>query len=390
MIKNLLLYFFFLLFFQTFQNRISAQPANDGKCGAVPITVGAGCTNGDNTGATTTGEGLSTPSCFSGNPSNYSTSVWYSFTATDDSISINFGDGTLGTQSMGAVYSSSDNTCTGTFTEVGCAKGGNEVELLGLVNGNTYFLLVDGSGNNVGTFCVSSYETPPPPPPVGTCSNPRDLQVAGDCNNIAGVQYDEQNNIISTNLTTGGDGGANASGYGNPEGLDGACAGSDAGQDAYWVRFTGSVTNTGTTSTETFITNPGTNSLDYALYRKPLCTATCIVSCPDLCSNLVPVACYTIAAGGTQEIVVSKDSTYMLMITNTSSNTTTTRNACLTSDVTLVPSNNACANATAITANVNYVMSTGNASVDGKLCSGSVENNIWAKWTVPGTWTGSA
>jgi len=62
--------------------------ANDDICSAATLTVGGGCVGGDNTGGST--EGLSTPSCWSGPPTNYSDSEWFSFVATDDSMTINF------------------------------------------------------------------------------------------------------------------------------------------------------------------------------------------------------------------------------------------------------------------------------------------------------------
>src|SRR4051812_42972888 len=83
-----------------------AAPPNDNCAQAVTLTVGV-CVNGDNTGGTT--EGMSVPSCWAGNANNYSHSVWYNFVATDDSLSINIGDGTqgttwLGTRTLTAVY----------------------------------------------------------------------------------------------------------------------------------------------------------------------------------------------------------------------------------------------------------------------------------------------
>ncbi|MBL4654435.1 MAG: SprB repeat-containing protein [Bacteroidia bacterium] len=368
-------------------NIVLSQPANDDLCSSVGLTVGGGCVNGDNTGATT--EGLTLPSCFSGNPSNYSHSVWYSFTATDDSITVNFGDGTLGIQVLGVVYGSSDNTCTGTLTELGCKKGG-EIKLTGLILGDTYFIMVDGFGTNEGTFCISIYETPPPPPPVGTCDNPRDLFAAGDCNNIAGTQYDEQNNIIWTNTSSGDDDGSTAAGYGNQEGYDGGCADSDLAQNAYWVRFTATVTSAGANSSKTFIDNAGPNTLDYTLFKSAPCTPTACTPCPSPCANLQEVACYSVASGGSQEITVEKDTVYYVMITNSDPNTSDLRYMCLRSGTQFTPPNDDCANGEIATAGVEYTSTNANASPDGSLCSGSTENNVWFSWTAPAGWDTTA
>ena len=344
-----------------------AQPSNDDCANAISITVGAGCTMGDVTSATT--EGLSTPSCWNGPPSNYSTSVWYSFVATSDSISVNFGDGTLGTNVLMVAYS---GTC-GSLTEIGCTKGG-EIELIGLdeTTPQTYYVMVDGQGANEGTFCISTYITPPPPPPIGTCENPRDMQVASDCNNIGGTQYDGQNNIISTDLATGGDGGADATGYGNPENLESGCGGTSTSADAYWVRFEA------TASSQTF-NNGGGDALDYAVY-----------SGAD-CSSLTEVSCTTINGGGSTTISgLSAGTVYYVMITSTA---TTQRYLCITSSTEYTNPYDNCSNALAISANSLYNLNNANSSDDGgvgDLCSGSVENSIWIKWTTPATWTGDA
>ena len=333
-----------------------AQPANNTCAGAINITVGAGCTSGTVVGATT--EGLSTPSCWGGNPSNYSTSVWYTFSATDDSITINFGDGTLGAQALGVVYTS----CAGT-TELGCAKGSAEIELTGLTVGSTYYIMVDGAGTNTGTFCISAYETPPPPPPLGTCANPRTLYPASDCNNTSGLQYDEQNNIISTSGST--DGGASMSGttYTNST-YDASCAGSDVGQQSYWVEFIAAAPS------QTF-QNLGSAALDYAVY-----SGTCA-------TGLTAMSCTSINGGSSATISgLTANTKYMVMITPTSTSSTTTAYLCITGTAYVNPDDD-CGTATAISTGVNYVLNTSNATVDynNTLCEGSTENNIWVKWT---------
>jgi len=358
-----------------------SQPTNDDCANGDTLIVEGPCVNGDNTNATT--EGMPVPSCWGGNPSNYSHSIWYTFQATDDSVTVNLGGAGTLSNGLTAVYSSSNGTCSGTLTEIGCNTNSGEVELTGLTVGDTYFIMVDGGGNNVGTICISVYETPPPPPPIGTCENPRDLYPAGDCNNIGGAQYDEQNNLIFTDNSTGGDAGADAAGYGNPDGYDGGCADNDATQDAYWVRFTA------TSSTTTF-TNEGGNALDYTVFEPPFCATTCDADCPSPCGNLTEVTCFTIASGGSNSFSTTVDSTYYVMITNSDPGTSTQRFLCITSATIYTPPNDDCANHIDVEAGVIYNGTNANATVDGSLCSGSTENNVWYEWTTPTDWTGDA
>lgn len=169
---------------------IAAQSplANDNRCNATSITVANPCILGTNIGATDGGD--SDPSCQNG-PANTENSVWYSFVATNDSITVNFGDGTLITSLTSAVYSAASGNCAGILTEIGCTNNGTEIDLTNLVIGQSYFIQVDGKADITGTFCIIVYETPPPPPLIGTSSNPCDLYLAGDCNNLVGslVQF---------------------------------------------------------------------------------------------------------------------------------------------------------------------------------------------------------
>ncbi len=344
--------------------RVLDPPTNDDCVDAVTLTVGAGCVAGFNSGASA--EGLTDPSCWTG-PSSYDESVWYQFQATDDSVTINFGDGSLGANGQAGVY---EGSC-GSLTEVGCGKGGSEVNLTGLNIGTWYYVMVDGKTTEDGTFCISAYETPPPPPPIGTCVNPRDLFVASTCTNIKGTQYDGHNNILSTDLTTGDDGGAEAAGYGNPEGLESGCGGTSASDDAYWVKF--EATNT----TVTF-TNQGGENLDYTLYSGTGCT------------SLSEMDCQTINAGGNTTFNgMTVGESYYIMITNSNTSATTQRYLCLTGTAYVNPYDQ-CGDALSMTENVIYDMNNSESSADRSLCSGSMENNVWAYWTAPATWTGDA
>jgi hypothetical protein len=350
-------------------------PTNDTRCTATAITVGAGCLNGSNAGSTDGGD--PDPSCLNG-PANTENSVWYSFVATDDSITINFGDGTLQTSLIAAVYNSSTGACGGAFTEIGCTNNGGEIELTPLIIGRTYFIQVDGRTSDMGTFCISAYETPPPPPPIGTCSNPRDLFLAGDCNNISGRQYDEQNNLLSTNTATGNDGGASMAGTQYLNSVEQGCTGSDVGQQGYWVRFTA-------TSSSINVANYGGAGYDYSLFTGTPTNLTCT-------AGLTPAGCLSVAASDLTGNTLSTTSgrTYYMLITPSGTGTATTAFACLTASTSFAPANNNCTSATQLQFGQGYSLTTANATVDNNntLCSGSTENNIWVYYQA--TYTGTA
>jgi hypothetical protein len=367
---------------------VFAQPANDATCNAITLSVGATwtgvCTQGTNTGSgvATDNPTIVQPSCWNG-PS-YNESVWYKFVATDDSVTVGIYDGVApslgGNTNLGA-YSSSDGTCTGTFTEIGCSKQQSPMSLTGLVVGNTYWILVDGNAGQDGNFCIEVYHTPPPLPPIGTCQNPRDLYSNTDCDNTQGLQFDNQNNIIWTNTAGGSsnDDAGQPSTYGNPEGLEGTnCADNDIGQNAYWVRFTA------TSAAGHVFSNNGGGSLDYAIFASNGCpTQANYVDCYTLAAG----ASATIGSGARTDLVIG--TTYMVMITNTTGNNSTQRYLCITGPNYVPPYDN-CASALAITENVIYNLNNSNATADKSLCAGSMENNIWVKWTVPLSWTGLA
>jgi hypothetical protein len=384
MIRNLLFSACFLIFSAS----LYAQPANDATCSAIALTVNSTwtgvCTNGTNTGSgiATDNPTVVQPSCWNG-PS-YNESVWYKFVATDDSITVAVYDGpatNLGGNTSLGVYSSSNGTCTGTFTEVGCAKQQSPVSLTGLTIGNTYWIMVDGNAGQDGNFCIEVYHTPPPPPPIGTCQNPRDLYPNTDCDNTQGLQFDNQNNIIWTN-TAGGSSNDDAglpSTYGNPEGLEGTgCADNDIGQNAYWVRFPA------TSAAGTVFLNNGSGSLDYAIFNGSGCpTQANYFDCYTIAGG----SSATIGAGARPDLVVGNK--YMVMITNTTGNNSTQRYLCIDGPNYVPPYDN-CATPLVVTANVIYNLDNSNATADKSLCAGSMENNVWLKWTVPVSWTGLA
>lgn len=320
---------------------------NDECSGAVPFVVDGGCVNGTNVGATP--EGL-VPSCFGGG--DYNNSVWYSFVATDDSITVTFTAGTLAQASI-AVYSD----CPAT-TEVGCGDNVEQLPLTGLTVGNTYYVLLDGNGSQTGDFCISAFETLPD---IGsTCATARELYVADDCTKSSGCAGTNQNNYLQGN--TQDDGLA----WETISPGDYGCSGNDLGQDAYWVTF-----NSENNTTLDFNNNgPAGNGLDYTLFTGG-------------CGSLVEESCTIVPASSTQAVSVTPNTQYMVLITPAYSSTPPMAYLCITGTDLYSPPNDDCVNATPISSGYNYSITNSNATVDldNTLCAGTTENNVWVYWT---------
>jgi hypothetical protein len=141
----------------------SASTSNDDPCGAVSLTVNSSCTytNGTTVGSTYANNAANggTPTCASpGAPD-----VWYSFVATSATTLVSTEAGTITDGGM-AVYSSSNNLCSGTLTQIGCDDDSGlgtmpELNLSGLTIGNTYFVRIWRYSSGTGTFgiCVQSF-----------------------------------------------------------------------------------------------------------------------------------------------------------------------------------------------------------------------------------------
>jgi len=138
-------------------------PSNDAICSATGLTVDADATQGTNVNATTvSGDAIGT--CWS--VSSKSHTNWYSFVAPSDGkadIYVEaYGYNTL-TNSQVAIFSSSDGSCSGTLTEVGCDDNSGTPgcsncayeQLTGLTATDTYFIEVDGSSSETGSFNIS-------------------------------------------------------------------------------------------------------------------------------------------------------------------------------------------------------------------------------------------
>lgn len=338
-----------------------AQPANNDLCSPASLTVNGGCTSGTNVAATNI---HSNPTCWAA-----SNDVWFSFVATTAAMTIttDYASGTL-TDTQIALYSSSNNTCTGTLTQIACDDdGGTSCNLCSTVNpttlvpGNTYFVRVDGYSTNTGTFCIGAYDTPLANELTGTtCATATIVYPSTTC----GVGNSAYNYHSGT--STGG-----------PTPLVGTnYAGCDNETSQYggWSTFTATATSTTVTN---ITAGANQNPMDYTIF-----TGTC--------GALTAVNCYSVAKGGSTTFTTTVGTTYYVLTTLQSGATTGFRSDhCITSAVACTPPvNDACATATTITANTAYQVTNNCATPDGTLCAGSNENNIWFSWTVPAGWAG--
>jgi hypothetical protein len=141
-------------------NEVIPPPANDDICNAINLTAGATCTG---TAGTTIAATASPQTVCGGNADD---DVWYRWTAVlaSDTIKV---QSNAGFNAHIEVFSSSDNTCTGTLTSLGCinatSTGGLEFFVGTLTPGNTYFVRVyhTASGTGTGTFSICAIAAPP-------------------------------------------------------------------------------------------------------------------------------------------------------------------------------------------------------------------------------------
>lgn len=130
---------------------------NDLPCDAAPVSIG-GIVAGDNTCASGSGEPTK-PSCWSSTGSI--NTLWYSIVApASGSLKIRTLLGSL-TNTQMALYQGTCNSlslvtngCNDDFTICSITSKQSDLSLTGLTSGATYFLAVDGYGDEVGTFSV--------------------------------------------------------------------------------------------------------------------------------------------------------------------------------------------------------------------------------------------
>jgi uncharacterized membrane protein YdcZ (DUF606 family) len=159
-----------------------SPPANDNICGAIPLTVNPTCsyTTGTTTSASTSPEAAPGCAYFQGGD------VWYSVVVpAGGSLTIDTQTGGI-TDSGMEVYTSSDNTCTGTLVMVDCDDDDSSNGLMSMVSltgqtvGNTLFVRVWEYGNdNPGTFGICA-SMPPAAPANDNCAGAIALTVNPD------------------------------------------------------------------------------------------------------------------------------------------------------------------------------------------------------------------
>ncbi|TDP58401.1 MopE-related protein, partial [Flavobacterium dankookense] len=141
--------------FSIIVNATPEAPANDNICTATSLTIGTTCTT--TAGNTSTASPSPQAGC-AGNPDD---DVWYSFVAAVPNPVITATGLAAGFDARVQVFSSSDNTCTGTLTSLYCQSttAGGVAEVVntsGLTVGNTYFVRVyhNGTGSGSGSFTI--------------------------------------------------------------------------------------------------------------------------------------------------------------------------------------------------------------------------------------------
>jgi hypothetical protein len=159
--------------------QVYAQPANNTPCTSIAL-ANSNCIDGSTipainyttSGATTTNNPSQVPTCWN---SGFSNTVWFTFTATSSAqkitTNVNLVGAGINNSNQLAVYSSSDNTCNGSFTLIGCqddicdCSGSSdnqnaELTVSGLIPGQTYWVAVDGDGNSTGLFRIGTQAAP--------------------------------------------------------------------------------------------------------------------------------------------------------------------------------------------------------------------------------------
>ncbi len=159
-------------------SEVVPPPANDNICGAVNLTVNPTCvTTAGSTVTATASTTLPAPTC-----GTATADIWYSFTAATSGDLVTVQSGT-GFNAAMTIYSSSDNTCTGTLTQLTCqnatSTAGAETYSGPWTAGNTYFVRVYHFAGGVGgsgslTICVTATA-----PSCPSLTSPADLATVG-------------------------------------------------------------------------------------------------------------------------------------------------------------------------------------------------------------------
>ncbi len=131
-------------------------PSNDNVCSAVSLTPGAAATCGTNVGAGSAGD--YTASCYS-----VENGLWYTVNVATVPATLSISTSFAGTNydTQVSIYSSSNNACTGSFTELACDDNSGALSLTTLATAQittvgTYFVQLDGFAGATGNFCIQA------------------------------------------------------------------------------------------------------------------------------------------------------------------------------------------------------------------------------------------
>ena len=141
-------------------------PPNDDPCNAIAMTVGTTYTGYNSCSTNTTDPGMPTPtypSCWT-SVGNANT-VWYKFVAPSTSVNIVTTLGTL-TNTQIALYQGSfcfsltpfAGLCNDNYLQCGTSTNASQIIATGLSPGQTYYIMLDGSGNLTGNFGITVYD----------------------------------------------------------------------------------------------------------------------------------------------------------------------------------------------------------------------------------------
>ncbi len=336
--------------------------SQDTPCTATPVTVNGGCFQGNNTGASTLEE--PSISCFSAN-----NTVWFSFVATTHSMTVTTDFTSLGeltlTDTQLAVFSSSDSTCTGTLTEIGCDDDGGEgcnfcstLLMTTLTLGETYFVVVDGQGSSTGTFCLSVFETP--------TSN---VNFGSTCE-LAHKMYSSN---ISFDLTAGNNGRHIMN---TPSGMDQSCSvENDETENGFWSKFTAVDTDL-TIDLIDSIGSEVSNYYDISVYS-------------GVCGSLSEIHSVSVSSINNDYLVsgLTPNEEYYILVTAGSNYSGALAELSISgATASAAPANNICDNAEDISSGSAFEGTNASATADLGLCVGTTENNIWFSWTAPSSW----
>jgi len=359
--------FLFLLTFQISLQNLSAQPLNDSICSAIQLQIDAkNPASGTNVNATTVaGDPIGT--CWLLGTKSHT--VWYYFFAPASgnvTITTDHLGGTL-TDSQIAVFASSDNTCNGNLTEVGCDDDAGitcnrcaSVKLTGLIPEKIYFVELDGYANNTGTFYIDIHNG-------GiiltndNCSNAMNMWVGQACNLQSQCTHTGHPTIIPVTTAT-------AETWETAP----ACWTQGTTLNTVWFKF---IAIDATTNFQIEAVGGGTDP-HVGIYS-------------GVCGNLTLIACQEDKGGAAGKGVnitfaTTVGQTYYIQYDNDVAQGC--NYMCLNSPGGKVtPSNNLCANAPPLALNTPVTGNTWLATSDGAFSCGSTENSIWYKYTAPAT-----